>query len=61
MNHTPYNPDLPPSDFHLFGSMKVHPGRQKFRTDDELKCSVMNWLCSQDTTCYAAGISNLPG
>jgi hypothetical protein len=34
MNHPSYSPDLFPSDFHLFGPMKMHLG-QKFQTDDE--------------------------
>jgi hypothetical protein len=61
INQPLYSTDLTPSDFHLFGLVKLHLGGQKFQTDDELKCSVLNWLCSQDKTLYAAGISNLPG
>jgi histone-lysine N-methyltransferase SETMAR len=41
MNHPPYNPDLAPNDFHLFGSVMVHIRKHKFQTDDELKCSIM--------------------
>jgi hypothetical protein len=52
---------LASSDFHLFGPLKVHLGEQKFQTDDKLKCGVLNRLCSQDKTFYAAGIINLPG
>jgi hypothetical protein len=47
MDHHVYTPDLAPNDFHLFGPMKMHLGGQKFQTDDELKCSVLNWLHSQ--------------
>jgi hypothetical protein len=61
MNHPLYSPNLVPSDFHLFGPMKVHLGGTNFQNDDELKHGVLNWLCSQDKTFYAAGISNLPG
>jgi hypothetical protein len=60
MNHLLYSHDLAPSDFHLFGPKKVHLG-QKFQTDEELRCVVLNWLHSQDKTFSAAGISNLPG
>jgi hypothetical protein len=45
----------------LFGPVKVYLGGQKFKTDDDLKCDIVNWLCSQDKTVYAAGISSLPG
>jgi hypothetical protein len=41
--------------------MQVHLQRQKFQTDDELKCSVQNWLYIQGETFYAAGICTLPG
>jgi hypothetical protein len=34
--------DLAPSDFHLFGPVKVPLGGQKFQSDDELKHSVLN-------------------
>jgi hypothetical protein len=61
MNHHPYNPDSAPSDFNLFEPMKVHLGGQKFQTDDEFKCDVLNWLHTQDKTFYAAAISNSPG
>jgi hypothetical protein len=61
MNHPPHSPDLAPSDFRLFGSMKVHPGGQKFKVDDELKSGVLNWLHSQDKTLYAEVTINLPG
>jgi hypothetical protein len=60
-NQPPYSPDLTTSDFHLFGPLKLYPGGQKFQSDDELKCSVWNWLCSQDKTLYSAGVSSLPG
>jgi hypothetical protein len=60
MNCPSYSLDLVCSDFQLFGSLKVHIEEQKFQTDDERECSVLNWLHKQDKTFYAAGISNLP-
>jgi histone-lysine N-methyltransferase SETMAR len=45
LNHHLYNPNLAPSDFHLFGSLKEHLEGQKFDTDDELGLGVLNWLC----------------
>jgi hypothetical protein len=45
----------------LFGPLKVRLGGQIFQTDDELKCGVLNWLCSEDKAFNAAGISNFPG
>jgi hypothetical protein len=34
MNHPAYSPDLGPSDFHLFGPMKVYLRGQLFQTED---------------------------
>jgi hypothetical protein len=61
MNHPSYIPDSVPNYFHLSGPVKMHLGGQKFQIGDELKCSVLIWLWSQDKTFYDAGISNLPG
>jgi hypothetical protein len=41
--------------------MKVHLEGQKFETDNELRCGVLNWQQSWDKTFNAAGISNLAG
>jgi histone-lysine N-methyltransferase SETMAR len=57
-NYPPYSPNLAPTDLHLFGPMKVHLGEQKFETEDEIECGVLNWLRSQYKTFYADGISN---
>jgi hypothetical protein len=43
MNHPPFNPDLAPSDIHLFEPIKVQLGGQKFQTDDELDHGVLYW------------------
>jgi histone-lysine N-methyltransferase SETMAR len=36
MNHPPYSLDLAPSDFHLFGPVKMHLGGETFQTNDGL-------------------------
>jgi hypothetical protein len=59
MNHSPYSHGFIPSDFNFFGPMMVHL-KQKFQTNDDLKCSVLNRLRSQDKSFYATGIGNLP-
>lgn len=46
-NHSLYSLELVHSNFHLFGPLKEQLGEQKFNMDDELKCCVLNWLCSQ--------------
>jgi hypothetical protein len=37
---TPYNPDLAPSDFHVFGKLKKHLRGRRFLTDDTVKAEV---------------------
>jgi histone-lysine N-methyltransferase SETMAR len=34
--HPPYSPDLAPSDYHLFGSLKKHLDGKIFCNDDEV-------------------------
>jgi hypothetical protein len=34
--------------------------RKKFQTDAEQKCNILIWLCGEDKTFHAAGISNMP-
>ena len=42
--HPPYSPDLAPSDFHVFGPLKEAMGRKKFRSDEEVRHAVHEWL-----------------
>ena len=42
----PYNPDLTPSDFHLFLHVKKLLGGKWFDDDDDLKDAVQEWLTS---------------
>ncbi|GBO19414.1 hypothetical protein AVEN_202986-1 [Araneus ventricosus] len=37
LQHPPYNPDLAPSDFHLFGPLKQHLGGKHFEDDDDVQ------------------------
>ncbi|KAG8289537.1 hypothetical protein J6590_102429 [Homalodisca vitripennis] len=45
-------PDLAPSDYHLFLHMKRERGGQRFETDDEVKTVVDSWLHSLAVTFY---------
>jgi hypothetical protein len=42
INHPLCTPDLAPSDFDLFGLVKVDLGGQKCQTADEVRHSVLN-------------------
>ena len=56
-DHPPYNPDLAPSDFHLFLHLKSFlAGRQLH--DDEVKETVTTGFTSQAASFYDEGIQN---
>ena len=42
--HPPYSPDLAPSDLHMFGPLKEAMGGKKFRSDEEVRHAVHEWL-----------------
>ena len=42
--HPPYSPDLAPSDFHMFGPLKEAMVGKKFRSDEEVRHAVHEWL-----------------
>ncbi|KAG8232926.1 hypothetical protein J437_LFUL011036 [Ladona fulva] len=37
------SPDLAPSDYHLFTSLKAHMGGIKFSTDEQMQKEVLKW------------------
>ncbi|GFS14717.1 histone-lysine N-methyltransferase SETMAR [Elysia marginata] len=41
--HSAQNPDLVPSDFHLFGPLKCHLGGMAFETEGDLVGESKNW------------------
>jgi histone-lysine N-methyltransferase SETMAR len=42
--HPAYSPDLAPCDFHLFPKLKEFLGGRRFKSDEEVKDSVKEWL-----------------
>jgi histone-lysine N-methyltransferase SETMAR len=54
-DHPPYNPDLAPSDFHVFMHLKTFLCGQGFH-DDEVNDAVNTWFASQAASFYDAGI-----
>jgi hypothetical protein len=59
LDHSPYSPDLAPSNFHLFGPLKKHLGRRRFATKGEVQQAVMSWLQALDTNFFCAGTDAL--
>lgn len=57
--HSPYNPDLAPSDFQLFLRMKTWLASQRFDDDEELRECVTELLRSQAANFCDEGISKL--
>jgi len=68
--HPLYSPDLAPSDFHMFETLKEAMGGKKFRSDEEVCHAVHEWLhrltkeffpkgiyalCKRWTTCIERG------
>ncbi|UYV65886.1 hypothetical protein LAZ67_3005811 [Cordylochernes scorpioides] len=50
--HSPYSPELAPSDFHLYPALKWHLGGKHFANDDEVQAEANHWLRRQDTACH---------
>ena len=44
LHNPPYSPDLAPSDFHILGPLKEAMGGKKFRSDEEVRHAVHEWL-----------------
>jgi histone-lysine N-methyltransferase SETMAR len=42
--HPAYSPDLAPTDFHLFPKLKEFLGGRRFKSDEEVKDAVKEWL-----------------
>ena len=57
--HPPYNPDLEPLDFHLFGPLKEFKRGTKAESDDKVKSDVSDWLRHQSKDFNAEGIRKL--
>jgi len=55
LKHSPYNPDLAPSDFHLFGPMKGHLRGHKFADYDEVMEAVQSWLKATPKSFFSRG------
>jgi hypothetical protein len=52
MDHSPYTPDLAPSDFQLFLHLKKHLAGKTFDDDDEVQEEVMMWFKGQAADFY---------
>jgi len=54
--HPPYSPELDPSDFTMFGPLKEAMGGKKFRSDEEVRHAVHEWLRELPKEFFPKGI-----
>jgi len=57
--HPPYNPDISPTDFHLFRSLEHWIRGKKFENCEEVEASVKEFFASKGRSWYARGINML--
>ena len=61
LQHPAYSPDLAPSDYWLFRSMKTFLRNKRFKNDDELENAIGQYLASKmGTDFFERGIMKLP-
>jgi histone-lysine N-methyltransferase SETMAR len=58
--HPPWSPDLAPSDYHLFLSLRNYLRNKHYEDFDELKSDLTVFLESQPASFYKRGIERLP-
>ena len=56
LEHPAYSPDLAPSDYYLFGSLKNALRGRRFSTDEEAQRAVHEWLREQSKSFFFNGI-----
>jgi hypothetical protein len=58
-DHTPYSPDIAPSDYHLFTYLKNWLQSRRFNNNEKLMEGVETWLSSQVADFFDTGIQKL--
>ena len=58
--HPPYSPDLAPSDYHLFRSLRNHLVKNQFNDQAQLKSDLENLFSSLSRKFFEDGILDLP-
>lgn len=60
LNHPAHSPDLVPSDYYLFTSLKLHVGGKRFSTDEEVKEEVEKRTKELARNYFEEGIKLVP-
>ena len=58
--HSPYFPDIDPSDYYLFRLMIHGPSEQRFTFYEDTKKWVDSWITSKDNSFFRPAIRMLP-
>ncbi len=58
--HRPYSPDLTPSNYHLFRSVRDHLSEKHLDDEEQLKSDVEKFVQSHSKKLYEDGIMDLP-
>lgn len=58
--HPPYSPDLAPSDYHLFGTLKADLQGRRYESNADVIKSVQEWVHAQPNSFFEKGIKKLP-
>ena len=59
LDHSPYSPDLVPSDYHLFPELKKTIERSPFSSDAEVIAAAETWLDGQPSDFFLSGLQKL--
>jgi len=59
LSHPPYSPDLAPSDYHVFRSLKDSLRGQRFGCDEEVIHATNDWFELQDEKFFVDGVKSL--
>jgi len=59
LSHLQYSPDLAPSDYHVFRSLKDSLCGQRFGCDEEVVHATNDWFKLQDEKCFVDGVKSL--
>ena len=59
LNHTPYSPDLTPSNYHLFPRLNKQLEGRHFSSEAEVIAAAETWLGGQPSEFFLSGLQKL--
>ena len=59
LNQLPYSPDLAPSDYHVFRSLKDSVRGHTFNSDEEVIYAINDWFEQQEKNFFMDGVISL--